>query len=352
MTGMGIDGIAQDLEDVALAAGVALNACLEDVAEFSLDRGALTRALEPRATSATDAMPLVSRVQKLLRNRGGQRESDLGHSQTEFDVVAHLLAAEALTRILPGSVVVGEEATVAAWDAAQTTRPGDYIWLLDAIDGSNLQDTVGFGFSSNVILYRVVGEGRADPVAGIVVTASSLMASWVGPRLVTVAYLSAGRQGRHAPDTRVLDAPIVAACDVRQGYVAVAGAEPDRRALVMPLLQSTSLTVLSAGGAPAAAGLLLGRLSALILPEASTRHDAVPLLALAAGQGMSFVAISDEREFADDEVRQLFSNVERPKVAGTDNPRYRPVPPMVIARRRDHAHHLASALRPAQPPTS
>lgn len=261
-----------------------------------------------------------------------------GLAQTKNDVVAHQLMAIGLKKLIPGSKVIGEEASDGEWDECKAAPPGTFVWKLDAIDGSALQDTVGFGYSANVILYRKREGQPAEPLMLVVVTSSSTMIGWLYTGQVGAAHLNA--RDPHTREAVILELiePVKALDQLREGWVAVVAAQATDRALVRSLFDS-DLSVITLGGAPALPGLLLEKLAAVVIPSPQTRHDA-PLLPLAAQMGLHFIDIHTGQVYTDADVRAFF-----PGIAHPNDPDYKPVPAMVISRELLFGLELAAGIR-------
>lgn len=299
-----------------------------------------------------DSIPeddIFARLRNLQRNfasAAADKESMDGLQQTPIDVSAHQYIASRLIDLLPGSLVVGEESSSAEWDQLTNAEIGAYIWQLDAIDGSGPQDTVGYGYSSNVLLYRLTARGAA-PVMSVTVNSSAMMLAWITPNQVGVAYLNVSDPNTGQPlFVDLFDGPLAPLEMVnreRKRWVAVVAAQPKHRSLVQPLFAPGSQwTVMTLGGAPAMAGMLIDKLACLVIPAPQTRHDAAPLLALASNQNLTFIGLADGRLFSDVEVRGFFDGVVRP---ADHNPHYHPIPAMVIARDRQVGMELAAEIR-------
>lgn len=118
------------------------------------------------------------------------REKGPGDLVTVVDEAVEARLAPMLMAIVPGSVVVGEEA--AAADPAileQLTRQPD-VWVVDPLDGtSNFAE----GRPVFAVIVALVRNGRTvagwihDPVGGVTVTAKAGEGAWCGSRRLTVA---------------------------------------------------------------------------------------------------------------------------------------------------------------------
>lgn len=266
------------------------------------------------------------------------RESRWGMAQTMNDLAAHLLMSLELKKLIPGSLVVGEEASKAEWNKCAAAPPGTLVWNLDAIDGSALQDTVGYGYSANVILYRKRKGLPAEPLMAVVVTSSSTMIGWIYTGQVGAAHLNSVDPHTGGPMLLELVEPVKALDQLRDGWVAVVAAQAKDRVLLRSLFDS-ELSIMTLGGAPALPGLLLEKLAAVVIPSPQTRHDA-PLLPLAAQMGLHFIDIRSGKIYTDAEVRGFFPGLARP-----EDPDYKPIPAMVISRELLFGIELAAGIR-------
>lgn len=267
------------------------------------------------------------------------RESQPGGYQTENDVAAHLLIGTDLKALIAGSIVVGEEASELDWAAFEAAAPGTLVWVLDAIDGSALQDTVAFGYSANVILYRTLAGKPAEPLMTVTVTSSSTMTGWLYTGQVGASHLNALDPDTGEPAILELLEPVKSLNQIREGWVAVVAAQPKDRARLRALFES-DLSIMTLGGAPALPGLLLEKLAAVVIPSPQTRHDAAPLLPLASHMGMHFIDIERCEFYSDAEIRSFFAGVVRPR-----HPNYKPVPAMVVSRDPLFGMELAISIR-------
>lgn len=318
-----------------------LNECLVSTVGSSLSPVSM-EALDLDDDSYLDEMAEGDRVGYLRHffEPSGRRESRHGLAPTKLDRLAHDRLFEELPKLVKGSFVVGEESIPEHWNYVIDEAPsGSYIWLLDSIDGSGPQDTVAFGYATTVILYRLeddpgrsIALRRATPYMSVTVTSSSRMLGWIYPDIVGASQLNLVNPDHGRPDLIELSEPLVAPDMVRKNWIAAVAAQAKHRKLLQPLFSEESpYTVITLGGAPALPGLLLDRLSAVVIPRPQSRHDAAPLLALA-GQGLHFWDIATLGAYSDDEVRGFFSDIVRPLQSPQSNPTYLPVPAMVVSR--------------------
>lgn len=341
------------LHELMLDTGQILSRRLSEVVAFGLDKKTLG-AVDLEDPALLDNMPEGDKIaqlyrlyRKLGRDQPSARESAQGLPQTTLDRLAHEQMKRDLERLVKGSMVVGEEAKPRDWDGVDKAPPGSYVWVLDAIDGSGPQDTLGFGYSVNVILYITHADRPATPRMAVTVTSSALMLGWIHPGTVGAAYLNILDESTGRPRIAEILHPLAdleLVMKERGNWVSAVAAQPKHRELVRPLFEGTRWVVQTLGGAPAMPGLLVDMLSAIVIPTPQTRHDASPLLALASGMGLTFVGITTSEVYSDAHVRRFFLGIERPG-QNADNPLYTPVPAMVVARDRDVAFELARDVR-------
>lgn len=314
--------------------------------EIGLDKkNLLPRDAEqkPRALAEEDFVQGVEHVRQLPR---GARESTQGLPQTALDKRTHKRMAKALRKIVPTAVVAGEEADKLDWSAAEEahkTCSGVPVFLLDAIDGSGPQDTTGFGYSVNVILYDT-DTRPATPYLMVTVKDNGLMLGWMEGFPVQAAYVNVLHGRRRQPRLLTIAEPLAHVDLVnaeRQRWIAAVAAQPKHRKLIEPLLAPGSPWTMSTyGGAPAMPGLVVDQLAALVISSNQTRHDAAPLLALAHVGGLHFLNVNTMTHLTAQEIPRLFLGIVRP----TMDPAYKPIPPMVIARDPDIGLELATTL--------
>lgn len=100
---------------------------------------------------------------------------------TVADIVAEEALTAALTRVVPGSAVVGEEAAAANAGVMAALRGAAPVWLIDPVDGTN-NFAHGRPCFAVVIAYCEGGETRAgwilDPLSGITVWAEAGEGAW------------------------------------------------------------------------------------------------------------------------------------------------------------------------------
>src|SRR5689334_16997274 len=130
-------------------------------------RSAVQRLIEQVA--ATEVLPRFGRL-----SGGDVREKSPGEIVTVADRAAEAALAEGLTRIVPGSVVVGEEsvgADPARLDALAGAAP---VWVVDPIDGTEAYAAGNPRFTTLVALAhhgRLLASWTYLPVFGRTATA-------------------------------------------------------------------------------------------------------------------------------------------------------------------------------------
>jgi len=80
------------------------------------------------------AAEIVPRFQKLASGEISEKTS--GELVTVADVAAERMLERRLTALLPGSLVVGEEAVAAMPQVMERLRGDDFVWVVDPIDGT------------------------------------------------------------------------------------------------------------------------------------------------------------------------------------------------------------------------
>lgn len=131
--------------------------------------------------------------------------------------------------------------------------------------------------------------------------------------------------------------------DFQDSSVAVLGAKPGHRELVKAVLSDDRLTTFTTGGAPAALGLVLGRLGALVAPVAQTTWDAA-FLPIVAFLGVTVIVprpVGEPVVVELAQVLQWFGEVRR-----FERDDSRPIPPFVVARDPVLAGRLSRAVFP------
>jgi hypothetical protein len=329
-----------------------------------------------------------ARARHLLRTDSGFTARELlehpGNAPIDADRQGHVLMAAILTTAFPGSFVVGEEATDREWIAAEHAEPDSLIFSLDALDGSQPYDTLTFGYSTNLLAYRR-GHGNDLLLLSVVANCSGFLMAYQSPaivkeKVVDVSPVLARRARRQVADlARLGKTPSVglqllagarpadpgsstalsstaqlgtvhlgtlaaqvqrtqpAAATPRPGTVAVVAASPRQRARATQLL-SSDLTVFTTGGAPAALGLAIGRLAALVCPVPQSIHDGAYLPALAA-LGVSIHPLHGPA-LCPAAVLGLFSRVARSR----EDRVARPLPAFAAARSDEFAEALVMLL--------
>jgi fructose-1,6-bisphosphatase/inositol monophosphatase family enzyme len=137
------------------------------------------------AVAAAEVMPRFSRLAP-----GDVRSKPGGEVVTVADEAVEAWLGPRLRELLPGSIVVGEEAAATNPDLIARLSEDCFAWVIDPIDG-----TANFaeGRAAFVVMVALVRgrETRAgwihDPVNGRTASASLGEGAWIGSRRLTVA---------------------------------------------------------------------------------------------------------------------------------------------------------------------
>jgi fructose-1,6-bisphosphatase/inositol monophosphatase family enzyme len=180
--------------------------------------------------AAAEIMPYFEKLE-----RGHISEKKPGDLVTVADVAAERALSAALTGFLPGSLVVGEEATAADPGVAAALEGDAPVWIVDPIDG-----TVNFAsgspvFAVMVALFRggeTVMSWIHDPVKRLTATAGRGEGAWYAGRRLSVGKTTAAgaRLGnrklvRRLPDwTRFFDVVFDQRCAGHE-YIALSSGE-------------------------------------------------------------------------------------------------------------------------------
>ncbi|WP_142847126.1 inositol monophosphatase [Telmatospirillum sp. J64-1] len=117
------------------------------------------------------------------------REKSPGDFVTEADTETEKLLSRLLPELLPGSLVVGEEA-VAADPRVLDLLSGDQpVWIIDPVDGTRnfAHGTPVFGVIVALVMgARTMAGWIHDPVNGVMATAVRGQGSWLDGRRVTI----------------------------------------------------------------------------------------------------------------------------------------------------------------------
>jgi hypothetical protein len=270
------------------------------------------------------------RLLDLLRHgaefTSNELEQHIGTAPIPADRRTHLVMADVIRRHFPHSFVVGEEATESEWELAENAPVGALIFTLDAIDGSAPYDTLTFGYSSNVLVHER-HEHDDELLMAAVANSSGFVALYEAPDTVIVGTLEA---------QSVITEPL--STDFREGSIAILAASPRHRALASSVMNDDTLTTFTTGGAPAALGIIIGRLSALAATEHQTMWDTA-FLPIVAFLGVPIHARTGLVLGLHD-VTSFFIRVARTPEDRTA----RPVPPFVIARNPAFGARLMTLL--------
>ncbi len=136
-----------------------------------------------------------------------QVKSQPGDLVTEADLASEKALTPALQALLPGSVVVGEEATYADNSLLDLIAGDAPVWIIDPIDGTH-NYAHGVAMFGMIVALTLGGETVAgwihDPVTGAMITAERGAGAWLnGQRL------SVGTAGRPLASLRLSAPPAV-----------------------------------------------------------------------------------------------------------------------------------------------
>ncbi|TDB75902.1 inositol monophosphatase family protein [Micromonospora sp. KC723] len=122
-----------------------------------------------------------------------------GDLVTVADRRAEERISEALRRLLPGSVVVGEEAVAEHPDLLRHLRGGGDVWLVDPVDGTN---NFAVGRSPFALMVALLTDGEMtgawvlDPLAGVLADARLGAGTRLDGKPVRAADVAAPPDGR------------------------------------------------------------------------------------------------------------------------------------------------------------
>lgn len=156
------------------------------------------------------------------------REKQPGDLVTEADIRAEARLSRLLREILPGSLVVGEEAVAANERVLDALAGEDTVWVVDPVDGTR---NFAHGRPAFGVIVALVVNGHTvagwihDPVNDITASAEIGQGAWIGGRRLSVSKESAIAEMTGAIGCRmdVSCGPAVAAVTerlVRQGSCA------------------------------------------------------------------------------------------------------------------------------------
>jgi fructose-1,6-bisphosphatase/inositol monophosphatase family enzyme len=150
---------------------------------MTLDTDAVTRLI--RTVVAEEVVP---RFEKLAH--GDVTEKAPGDYVTIADIETERRLTEALTRLLPGSLVLGEEAAAADPAILGLLAQPAPVWVIDPIDGTWNFSEGRRHFATMVALVRndrIEAAWIHDPLGGSTVVAEAGGGAWLGDRRLTVA---------------------------------------------------------------------------------------------------------------------------------------------------------------------
>lgn len=278
-----------------------------------------------------------------------QPPANLGDPPIAADLDAHGLAHRVLAESLDCPFyLVGEEATAEEWDAMLNAPEGSLVLAIDPIDGSKPFEDLGFGYGTTLLAFE-----RREPVDALIGAAVcnssglylSISARSSSGLTSTADDIVAGRVGRRTPVSLLGVSTSLHEDGPASRFhrsVAIVGAKPGHRRLASTLFEPSpldDLVVYNLGGAPAAVGLVLGRLGAVVCLTRQTMWDAA-YLPIVASLGIPIFIITSNTlmRVRQSVVMEWFGRLSR-ESRGVD-----PVPPFVIARSEEFAGHLYRRL--------
>jgi len=147
------------------------------------DADRVTRLIEEAA--AAEIMP---RFQRLAA--GDVREKAPGDLVTVADEAVEARLAPLLTSLVPGSIVVGEEAAAADPNLLNRLLDDRPVWIIDPVDGTSNFAEGRPAFAVMVALARgahILAAWIHDPVKGRTAVAGAGEGAWLGGRRLAVA---------------------------------------------------------------------------------------------------------------------------------------------------------------------
>lgn len=150
---------------------------------MSVDLDTLTRIVEE--TAAEEILP---RFQRLARHE--VREKAPGELVTVADEAAELRLAARLRALLPGSVVIGEEAAAKSDAVLDYLTGDDPVWIIDPVDGTANFSAGRPRFASMVALVRhgeILAACIHEPIAARSAVAEHGGGAWQGGERLSVA---------------------------------------------------------------------------------------------------------------------------------------------------------------------
>jgi len=147
--------------------------------------------VDPQAVAAiirdTAQTVILPRFQHLEANQ--IREKNPGDFVTIADTEAEAMLSARLTDLLPGSLVVGEEAVAADCSVLDRLSSDAPVWIIDPVDG-----TANFarGNSKFAVIIALAHHGRTvqgwihDPVSGLMAVGESGSGAFIGERRLLV----------------------------------------------------------------------------------------------------------------------------------------------------------------------
>lgn len=281
------------------------------------------------------------------------RAADVGDLPILADKEAHKAVADLLETghlVSEQFCLVGEEAPPSAWGRMQRAAPGTLILVLDAIDGSGPYENLTFGYGTTLLALRRRERQPGDPNSAMPFMDELQGAAVCNSSGYMVSMKAVGGVGSDIVAGFLWDdtAPFIELSEPdypasSTNSVAVVGAKPLGRRNASSLLEvpdGDEVIVYNTGGAPAALGLLLGRLGAMVSFERQTMWDTA-YLPIFASLGVQLFMVPSGRSFGIREVTTWFSYLTHQREG------VRPVPPFLATRRAEDAGELLRRINPS-----
>lgn len=147
----------------------------------------LERVADLIATIAAEEM--TPRFRRLA-SHDIRAKDDAGDLVTIVDEICERRLTEALSTLLPGSLVVGEEATAADPKTLARLSQDQPVWLIDPLDGTRNFARGEPEFASMVALVErdtILAAWIHDPLAGLTAMAERGQGAWQGGKRLSVA---------------------------------------------------------------------------------------------------------------------------------------------------------------------
>lgn len=301
-------------------------------------------SLDAEATHP-DNMPADQRSRVLAALHKGGIEADPyltdhpGDAPTAADILTHQEIVSVLRLHYPGAYFAGEEATKEENERAMAAPPESHIFVIDAIDGSEQHEALSFGFSTNILVFRRTAAERTVKIAQR--HDQLLLAATLNSSMICLGWDHATRSAFAGDAVDTNNMHEWQHEEVKDNVIAVVGAKESApyRPVMMELLKDPALRVYGAGGAPAAPGLGLGNLGAMVHPRAHASWDSPELPALAL-LGANIVPLN-QRDFSILGFDDITALIGRPDYLTKST-----IPPIVVTRNLALAVTLHERLGP------